>query len=336
MGGGIDAALARFQQRYPRAINKTAVEAAAAAWPGLSVARDQSIADGWKWINKAAVAPGDTITPSWAGTLAQPSIFDGLLAAIRAESIFGVLPVSRVPFNTKIPKLTTGAGFGWVGQGLPKKAAKMILSSAMLGPTKAAAVVAFTRELLTLMPPGAERMINDALTSNCVAFTDREFLSSAAPVAGVSPGGALNGIVAITPGATPDDSLSKLLAAFYTALPTASKPRLIMSPASASAFSALRTTPGPGIPEVVVTPHAGAHVIALDASMIALADGGVILDVSTEADYQADDAPTSPITAAVLYTSLWQNNLTGIKTERVINWDASGAGVQYFDLVAGA
>lgn len=308
-------------------------------WPNTDPLRLKTVRDAaclWpvELMTKAAVAPGTTTDAAWAGALVQPSLFDGFLASVREQSILSTLPVTPVAFNQKVPKRQTGATFAWIGQNTPKKAGKMAFTGPVVPFTKAAGIVAFTSELMKLAQPNSEQMIYRSLVSDCVAFTDSLFLSTTAAVANVSPGGILNGVVAITAGATPDDTLAKLISTFFAALPTASAPTLIMSPGSASAFTALKTAPGPGIPDVVVTPHAGNHVIITDAAMIAVADGAVALDVSKDADVQLDDAPASPPTAATVLTSLWQANLVGVRTERAINWDASLAGTQYFDLVA--
>ncbi len=95
----------------------------------------------------------------------------------------------------------------------------------------------------------------------------------------------------------------------------------------------LQTT-GPASLPVVRTPAAGNHVIITDAPLIAVADAGVRLDVSKEATMQLETAPNDPPLATSVMTSLWQADLISILTERTVGWDATGAGTQYFDLVA--
>jgi hypothetical protein len=59
-------------------------------------------------------------------------------------------------------------------------------------------------------------------------------------------------------------------------------------------------------------------------------DGGVTIDVSQEASVQMDSAPDNPALATTVLTSLWQNNLVGLRAERFINWKKARAGcVQY-------
>jgi hypothetical protein len=59
-------------------------------------------------------------------------------------------------------------------------------------------------------------------------------------------------------------------------------------------------------------------------------DGGVTIDVSREASVQMDSAPDNPALATTVLTSLWQNNLVGLRAERFINWKKARPGcVQY-------
>jgi hypothetical protein len=59
-------------------------------------------------------------------------------------------------------------------------------------------------------------------------------------------------------------------------------------------------------------------------------EGGIEIDVSREASVQMDSAPMNPPDATVVHTSLWQNNLVGLRADRIINWKRARAGsVQY-------
>jgi hypothetical protein len=49
-------------------------------------------------------------------------------------------------------------------------------------------------------------------------------------------------------------------------------------------------------------------------------EGGVTIDMSTEASVQMNDAPSAGAQSLV---SLWQNNLVGIRAEQFINWTAA-------------
>lgn len=117
----------------------------------------------------------------------------------------------------------------------------------------------------------------------------------------------------------------------------------IMTQAQALAFSLMETSLGqPQFPQMSLTggtmlgmtviasenipytedsPQEGSPIIFLRSDDIALADdGGVEVDVSTEASIEMSTTPTDPVSASTVLVSLWQHNLVGIRAERMINW----------------
>jgi len=73
--------------------------------------------------------------------------------------------------------------------------------------------------------------------------------------------------------------------------------------------------------EVVPSDSSGSIIVLVKQSEILLADeGGVTVDVSREASLQMNSTPDNPTTASTVMTSLWQNNLLGIRAERMITW----------------
>ncbi len=76
-------------------------------------------------------------------------------------------------------------------------------------------------------------------------------------------------------------------------------------------------------------------IVLVDAAEILLADdAGVSFDVSEQASIQMNSAPSS---SAAQQVSLWQNNLLGIRVERMINWAprrSAAAVAAYIDQVA--
>ena len=79
---------------------------------------------------------------------------------------------------------------------------------------------------------------------------------------------------------------------------------------------------------LVVSPSAGANLILLDPPVLAVADDGLEFDITDQAMVEMNDA-AAPATAATLYTSLWQDNLVGIRVERFVNWKAAAGSVQF-------
>jgi hypothetical protein len=83
-----------------------------------------------------------------------------------------------------------------------------------------------------------------------------------------------------------------------------------------------------GLP-VVTSPGVGANAIVVDAPALYVADGGLDLDIETDALLEMVDNPAAPTPTTVM-VSLWQNNLVGIRVERFIHWvKAADNAVQY-------
>jgi hypothetical protein len=129
--------------------------------------------------------------------------------------------------------------------------------------------------------------------------------------------------------------------AFTAALIPIAGATLIMSEANALALSAalnplgqplwpnLMMTGGTGPLgiTVVTSQSAGNNVVLVSPRCILYADdGGVTIDVSREASVQMDSAPDNPALATTVLTSLWQNNLVGLRAERFINWKKARTG----------
>ena len=177
-------------------------------------------------------------------------------------------------------------------------------------------------------------------------FLDAQFINPAnAPVAGVSPGAVTNGVTPITSaGPTPANARTDIqaLASAMVALnlPT-SGAVLIMSETNALALTnALNPLGQPLFPQMtplggtimgykaITSQSAGTTVALVQPNSIMYADdGGVTIDVSREASVQMDSVLDNPPLATSLYTSLWQNNLVGLRAERFINWKKARPGV---------
>jgi hypothetical protein len=72
------------------------------------------------------------------------------------------------------------------------------------------------------------------------------------------------------------------------------------------------------------------HLILVDQREILLADDGqMMIDMSSEASLQLNDAPSAGAQSLV---SLWQNGLMGVKIDRWIYWTKRrSAAVQFID-----
>lgn len=190
-------------------------------------------------------------------------------------------------------------------------------------------------------------MRND-LVASIAQFTDEQFINPAvAAAANLRPGSITNGAPVIpstgkTVAAVMDDLQAALLALMNATAGSVTAATWIMSPTAALFLATLRTAqdvfafpgmslggapgalgPTPtllGLPVVVsanVPLAAGlSDIVLLDQPQLLLADDGqTLVDTSSEASVQMNDAPATPPTP---FVSFWQQNLLGIKAERFI------------------
>ena len=299
---------------------------------------------------KAAVAVGTTTDAVWAGPLAPlRPLANEFLELLRPATMLGKIPgLRQVPFNVSVPIQTGGGTYKWVGQGAPKPVGTLAFGTITLAITKCAGIIVITDELARNSTPAAESVIRADMIAGIAAFLDVEFTDPAkAPVAGVSPGSITNGVTPITTAGTSPANARTDVQALINAMTAAGISTagavLLMSETNAAALgSALNPLGQPlfgdltvsggtamGI-RVIPSQSVGNNVILIQPNTVLYADdGGVTIDVSTEASVNMDSAPAAP-DATTVFTSLWQNNLVGLRAERYINWKrARSGGVQY-------
>lgn len=310
-------------------------------------------------ILKAAVAVGNTTDTNWATPLVQlTQATDEFLDLLRPATIIGRIPgLTRVPFNIRVPTMTTDPTAYWVGEGQIKPVSAAAFDSVTLTFAKAVGISVITEELARFSSPSAEALLRNALTQAVGYLTDRTFVDPTVASTGSSPASVTNGVSALAPtGTTADafrDDMVRLLKVYLLANYGVTGLVLIMTAQQALALSIMVNTLGNrefpeitaaggtvmGIPVVVSenipaaggSPTDGYPIIALHAPSIFLADeGGVNIDMSREASLQMDSAPDSPATASTIMRSLWQENLIALKAERFIKWAKGRSGaVQY-------
>ena len=284
---------------------------------------------------KAAVNPGNTTDASWAGVLVQmQNATNEFLELLRPATIIGKIPgLRQVPFNTLVPVQTGGGTYAWVGQGAAKPVGKLALTQVGLGFSKAAGILVITQELAKLSTPSAEQVVRTDMVNGMAQFLDQQFIDPAvALVPNVSPASITNGA---DTAASSDDAYGDLhkIASYFALnqIPLAGL-TLIMSETNALTMGMVRDAAGnplfPGMTasggtalgmNVIASNAAGTNVIGVHPQGVLYADeGGVQIDVSTEASVMMDSAPVPGTTA---FTSFFQNNLIGLRAERMINWN---------------
>lgn len=301
-------------------------------------------------VLKAAIAAGTTTDSTWAGPLVTyNNLQEEFIELLRPNALISRIPGLRhVPFNIKVPRETTAMTGYWVGQGSPAPLTKGALDTVTLDFAKIAGITYQTQELLRFSRPGSEQIMVNSLTKAIQYLMDRDFLDPAkALVTGVSPASITNGSSNITATGNTSDAFradfASLLSLYTQANYTLDSLVIAMTQTQAMRLSLMRTDFNAklfpdlskdggsieGVPVVTSenivanggSPADGALIAFINASDILLADdGGVEVDISTEASIQTDSAPDSPTTASTVLVSLWQNGLVGIKCSRFVNW----------------
>lgn len=312
--GGPTLASKRFLERFPRSFNVDIVRKAL---------DDPERVHAW---TKAAVAAGSTT--DWGAALTAPAeLTTAFVAYANRQSLIGRIPgVLRVPFNVPVPVITSGATFAWVGEGRPKVPSALATASATIAPAKTAGTIVVSEELLRTGAPGTADVLRTVMAAGLARFLDLAITHPAiAAVAGLSPASWTNGALAVTGTGDASADVAALMAAYLTQYtPTAPVLLLPMAVAVDLGLHGARDVRVDGVGTVagipaVVSPAIAVTVIA-DVAAIPVADTGDLgVDVVRQATTELASPATEPPSAAVL-VSLWQNNLVGIRAERIISW----------------
>lgn len=297
---------------------------------------------------KAAVAPGTTTDPAWAGALVQVNnLTNEFIELSRPATILGKIPgLTKVPFNTAVPIQTGGGTYKWVGQAKSKPVGKLQFGSASLGMSKAAGIIVLTDELIRSSSPSAEDIVRRDMVAGIAQFLDQQFTDPAvAEVANVSPASITNGAGTTASLDDPKKDLAALIGYFTSNNIPIGGLTVIMSSNNAYAMGATVNAMGQTVfPNVgvnggsanginiVASNVVGDKVIALAPEYILYADdGGVSIDTSREATLQMNDAPVNPADpATTVWTNLFQDNLTALRAERYINWKRAVTASVYY------
>lgn len=295
---------------------------------------------------KAAVVFGTTTDTTFVGPLVQYNDMEAeFIELLRPASVIGKLTgLHRVPFMSRMGRQLTGVSGSFTGEGLPKPVGKQTYDNVTLGFAKAAIIVVLSDEAVRFSSPNAEMLARNDMIKGIATYLDKRFLDPAySGVANVSPASITNAATHIqssgsTLAAIDADVKAALAAAFAGTDLDPSSAVWIMPPTTALglgmkrltqealAFPGISMTGGTwyGLPVIVSNAMVASgspaekQILLLTQDEVLMADdGGVTLDMSTEAAVQMSDTPTD---GAVSLVSLWQNNLVGIRAERYINW----------------
>lgn len=297
-------------------------------------------------VLKAAMAAGTTTDADWAAPLVPyRQMTDEFIELLRPLVLTSRLTGLRsVPFNVRIPGQTQGSTVAWVGETAPKPVSELKFADITLRFNKLAGIVVISDELARLSTPSAEAIIRGDLTAQIAQFMDDSFINPVyAAVADVRPASITNDVTPVPASGTDADALRTDIRAVYsqfiganlsvtgaTWVMTSTQAMAIgmmLNPLGQPEFPGIDANGGTlmGLPvltsEVVPSDSSGSIIVLIKQSEILLADeGGVTIDVSREASLQMNSTPDNPATASTVLTSLWQNNLVGVRCERMVTW----------------
>jgi HK97 family phage major capsid protein len=275
-------------------------------------------------VLKSAVAAATTTDTTWASELAPyRQISAGFVSSLAAFSAFDRIwddgSFVKVPMKTRIATTTIAASGSTVGEGSAKIISRLTLAAPTLEPRKSTCIVAIRDEIAKSASASALELLGNELRKGLAIAVDVDFLSSIVSNAGVD--------TIASSGATPDAVIADLSAALVLLDTGAnSKVYAVVPPKIAKAWSLLRGASGaPLFPDlgisggsisgVVVVPSDALtdSIVVLDAAAFAADVSVVVLDASSQASLELDDAPTD---AAQALTSLWQHNMQALRAER--------------------
>ena len=256
----------------------------------------------------------------------------------------GIPALRRVPFYYPVVTQATGGTAYWVAEGSAKPMTKPTWTRTELTPLTIAGLAAATLQALKFSSPDADRALRDDLTAAVVEAIDTAFIDPAnSGSAGAKPASISNGITGTATSVGGDAAAIRQDAKTAMGVFVAAKNPLtsgvwIMSGTNALGASTLVNPLGQdefpdlnvnggvfmGLP-VIVSQGAGDTVTLVNASDIWLADeGGVNVDMSTDASLQMVDNPTGTSTGAdpveATLVSMFQTNSVAIRVEKFINW----------------
>jgi hypothetical protein len=233
----------------------------------------------------------------------------------------------KVPLLTRLIAVASGSTAYWVGQGRAKPLSNPTFEANTLQPTKVAALVITSMELLQNSDVRTEAVLREDLVRSLAQAIDQAFLDPSGPGDDATPASIINNVISVVPtSGTPADDTAALLAHLGSDWLS---PVFIM-PGFAAAQLTSQTHPNvgfsggevSGIP-VVTSPYVPfGLIVLLDAASVAVAEGDSAVKVSRDASIEMSNTPAGDALTATgsSLVSLWQSNAVGLLAEHTINW----------------
>jgi hypothetical protein len=298
-----------------------------------------------RWGNDAPVFNEKTAVPG-TGTVggAFASESTALFQSIFEASVPGRMTgIRRVPINARVVNIDSGTTAYWTREGQGKAISRMTLDATPLEARKVQATIVLSNEVLRDGGAAGEALLRSDLQRAVVDAINTAFLSTSADDL-TTPGGILYNLSAVTAGSNVGGSLDALMADFDGDLTRAV---WIGAPGTLAFLSATYWQAGLrgglllGAPVIATRFLPSNSLVLADPAMIALADGGIMVQSATNASIEMESTPTqsafdgSPVAPTPSnVVSLFQADCTAIRVEVAINWKAVAGAASVLDTTA--
>ncbi|MGF6470138.1 phage major capsid protein [Paraburkholderia youngii] len=268
---------------------------------------------------------------AWRASMAE--FMAGVGAYDLLPRIDAISPLHTIPLRTRVLIQDEDPFALWTGEGEPVVVSGASFTETNIEPQKACGLIVATKEIVALASDAAEASLTRSL-QRAVAKVTSAAAFAAAPVAG-APVSLLADAVEVSSTGDVRADMAALVAAFGGDIERAV---LVMSSNTAMSLAlhgALVGSAGGlgvrggvfcGLPVVASSAVADDVVALVDAGGIAYGDGGVEVDVATQADVTVD---------GVMH-SLWAENLVGYLARRFVAWQAAPGAIAYLSGAAWA
>jgi hypothetical protein len=286
------------------------------------------------YIQRAAVSPANSQTPTWAAELVGTAVAD-FVATDMAQSGFAqlaeralVVPFEQGAASVKVPGRASPVALmgAWIGEGNAKPVFAATLTTTTLTPYKLSAVSTFTEEMM--MASSIEMLVRETLAHDLAALLDTAIFDATAASA-VRPAGLFNGATVVTASATTplNEAMFADLKALGAAVTGTGNPdatvAFVVNPAQAVRIGIL----APNYANLIVTGYMPAGSVgAIDTSAIAMIVSEPAFRISKDATMHMDSVPLplgtpgSPNVVAAPMSSLFQQDLVGLRCVLRAGW----------------
>ncbi|MGF6467605.1 phage major capsid protein [Paraburkholderia youngii] len=240
--------------------------------------------------------------------------------------IGAISPLHTIPLRTRVLIQDEDPVALWTGEAEPVVVSGASFTETKVEPQKVCGLIVVTKEVVALASDAAEASLTRSLQRAIAKLTSAAAFA-AAPVAGApasllvdavevsSTGDVRTDMAALTAAFKGDIERAVLVTSSNTAMSLCLQPSLVGSAAGLGVKGGVFC----GLPVVASSALADGLIALVDAGGIAYGDGGVELDVATQAD----------VTIENVTHSLWQENLVGYLARRFVAWQAAPGSIAY-------